>query len=680
MVEETIFEGWTKYFDTFIDISFNDALAELQNGSNNFDVTAPNVTQFISHRIIGRGKKAGAKEKAIGEILEVIGGNRFSCSYFRCISITFRRTLVRIQLQNETIVGAFTIGDDYFMRKIYSSLTGVFEPSYDFPNINKYNVANIIHNCIWDAIMSGKDKLSKMNILEFPLISVKLEYQGVADSATPSKETLILPLLPKDDGSKKIAWKINLKRNSNTGLSDNDALDLGIRCVGNAYCCSDDSDFPKVKTDTLVAVSAPVSYDSAVFLLKKKGEMEQLNADYRKIDASFQTILPMKIQSTIEDPEAEYSPDGKELLYYIGEGEKYSVRTGCEIILKSAFTYSITLKSIDIPAGLQKIEDNAFMCCSSLQSVVIPQGVEKIGSSAFYDCTSLQSVVIPQGVEKIGSSAFRYCSSLQSVTIPQGVKEIDSSAFEGCYSLQSVTLPQGVKEIDDSAFKDCSSLQSVVIPQSVEKIGDSAFKGCSSLQKIESENFQLKDGLVISKDGKLIGFTTIGQNLIIPEGVTTIQSRVFSYCNNIETIVFPKTIKSIEYEAFYKCNKLQTLNFPKSLVHIGKEAFSECKELKTITFSEGLLQIGEKSFFKCIKLQSLEFPESLMQIESFAFSDCYELTSIIFKGCPMEFSGPFRYCDKINCVTFHQEGGAALKYFKGARFKGITLNVPEKKK
>ena len=77
-----------------------------------------------------------------------------------------------------------------------------------------------------------------------------------------------------------------------------------------------------------------------------------------------------------------------------------------------AFSYSTSLKSIELPDSLTTIGVGAFYECTSLKSIVIPEGVTTIGDAVFYGCTSLKSIVIPEGVTTIGGNAFYDCTSL----------------------------------------------------------------------------------------------------------------------------------------------------------------------------------------------------------------------------------------------------------------------------
>ena len=114
-----------------------------------------------------------------------------------------------------------------------------------------------------------------------------------------------------------------------------------------------------------------------------------------------------------------------------------------------ALDYSDNLKSVTLPATIERINLGAFNGCTSMTSIEIPNSVIEIGDYAFFECSSLTSVEIPNSVTTIGENAFRECSSLTSIVIPTSVTWIGNCAFDGCYSLTSVTVQNSYSAVKD---------------------------------------------------------------------------------------------------------------------------------------------------------------------------------------------------------------------------------------
>ena len=90
------------------------------------------------------------------------------------------------------------------------------------------------------------------------------------------------------------------------------------------------------------------------------------------------------------------------------------------------------LNNIELPEGLERIEQQSFDQCISLSSIIIPSTVKKIGNWTFCGCTQLNNIELREGLEAIGMFAFKDCTALENLRIPSTVKCLDSRSFENC--------------------------------------------------------------------------------------------------------------------------------------------------------------------------------------------------------------------------------------------------------
>jgi hypothetical protein len=217
--------------------------------------------------------------------------------------------------------------------------------------------------------------------------------------------------------------------------------------------------------------------------------------------------------------------------------------------------------------------------------VVIPdtiQGmpVREIGHDAFVDeligftriDKKLTRVVIPEGVTKIGAQAFRACNSLISVNLPSTLTEIGGSAFADLPLLSKVELPLGLKVIGGNAFSRCEKLTSIELPAGLIEIGSTAFEGT--------------------------GLTSFPNPW--PVAITEIPSSMFEY-TNIDSVVIPEGITGIDSTAFGTCRKLSSITLPSTITYIGTHSFSNCSSLTVVNIPEVVqkLRFGYLSFGNC---------------------------------------------------------------------------------
>ena len=384
-----------------------------------------------------------------------------------------------------------------------------------------------------------------------------------------------------------------------------------------------------------------------------------------------------------------------------------------------AFYKCSSLTEVRIGNGVTSIGMYAFYNCSSLTSVTIPDSVTSIGGEAFYDCSRITivdysgdiagwlnisglynlmydvssscelyiggakvegDIIIPEGVSSIPGSAFRYQTGITSVTIPDSVTRIGQNAFYGCSSLQSVTIGNGVTSIEWNAFRDCRSLQSVTIGNGVTSIDSWAFVGCYYITRVDYAG-DISGWLNISGLNSLLGSSScelyIGgtkvEELVIPDGVTSIPDSAFQNLKGITSVTIPDSVTSIGQSAFRNCSGLQSVTIGNGVTSIGSyafegctaeivwgdepviteigdyafagykgtsfvipdsvtsivwNAFSGCSGLQSVTIGNGVTSIGERAFENFSSLTEVTIGNGVTSIGDWAFSGCSSLTSV----------------------------------------------------
>ena len=147
--------------------------------------------------------------------------------------------------------------------------------------------------------------------------------------------------------------------------------------------------------------------------------------------------------------------------------------------------------------------------------------------------------------------------------------------------------------------------------------------------------------------------------VVIPEGVTVIGDRAFSFHAELLEISIPSSVKKIEEYAFVQCPELcsitvdpqnpvfrsegnccieratnrlvfgcHTSKIPDGVTVIGSDAFDGCKNLTAIDIPSSVRRIEKGAFFECINLSALTFAEGVAEIEEMAFSCCDSLTEL----------------------------------------------------
>ena len=342
-----------------------------------------------------------------------------------------------------------------------------------------------------------------------------------------------------------------------------------------------------------------------------------------------------------------------------------AIPEGVTSIGDSAFYHCTSLASVTLPSTLESIVNCAFYHCTSLESVTLSSVLESIEEYAFYGCTALADIYFLgtsaewNAVTK-GNSwnsgcpagdnvhiAYTYTVSEDKATItaydgPGGdvvipstlggypVVAIGEEAFRDKTNVTGVTVPEGVTSIGKNAFYNCSSLETVTLPSTLESIGNQAFHLCNKINRVNISDIAAWCGISFGNDASN-PFT---------RGTTysTTFDKLYVGGQLIHELVIPEGVKSIEKFAFYRCEGLTSVTLPSTLESIGKYAFESCISLSEITIPEGVTSIGYSAFCECTALESVTLPSTLESIGNYAFSHCTSLADIYFLGTSTEWN------------------------------------------
>ena len=81
----------------------------------------------------------------------------------------------------------------------------------------------------------------------------------------------------------------------------------------------------------------------------------------------------------------------------------------------------------------------------------------------------------------------------------------------------------------------------------------------------------------------------------IPDSVTRIGEKAFTYCGGLTSITIPDSVTSIGDYAFAYCTNLTSITIPDSVTSIGEFAFTGCFDLTSITIPDSVTSIGKSA-------------------------------------------------------------------------------------
>jgi len=332
---------------------------------------------------------------------------------------------------------------------------------------------------------------------------------------------------------------------------------------------------------------------------------------------------------------------------------------------------SARLRATGVTEELYIVDDVLVAYQGDGGNVVIPEGVSAIGPAAFQNCGGLTAVTIPDTVTDIGAYAFYHCCGLTgALHIPAQLVTLGRRAFCGCTGISGkLTFPDTVVSIGEEAFSNAFSLTELDFGAALEALGDKSFYLCRDIREVtfrgltppvigndtldsmaaletvyvpaaayrdymqtlkdllQDQGFRLaaldaQDDFLI-ENGVLLGYSGIGGEIVIPEGVTAIADRAFINCAVVTKLTMPDTVTEIGHYAFYNCGNLTEVVLSQNLQSIGEYAFYGCSAMTgLLDIPDSVKTIGAYAFYGDKSLTGLTLGNSVMSIGACAFMDC----------------------------------------------------------
>ncbi|MBQ3195640.1 MAG: leucine-rich repeat domain-containing protein [Clostridia bacterium] len=374
-----------------------------------------------------------------------------------------------------------------------------------------------------------------------------------------------------------------------------------------------------------------------------------------------------------------------------------NVRAGGMTIADNAFISCVNLVSIELTAA-ENIGNNAFKNCIALKTLILPSTVSAMGADVFAGCKSLETLAVPYLNSDAGlfagsifggtgygdnmavmpeslrnltvywngdipNNAFYECDKLVNLSFKGNVGAVGEYAFYRCRRLKTLSFEgdegfEGVSSIGKNAFAYCSSLGAVALSENIRRIPDFCFYSCASLRSIkfgEKEN-------------------------TMPDGVSSIGTGAFAYCENLVSLKLSPTITVLPDSVFEGCAYLSSLVVFGAVQSIGNKAFSGCTNLNTVEFEEGatIQSIGDSAFAYCSSLKEISLPDSITTLGSYVFSHCWSLkTAKLTNGISLIPDGCFFGCTRLTKAEFDRNTVTVIgeRAFSGCEYiKEINLS------
>lgn len=169
---------------------------------------------------------------------------------------------------------------------------------------------------------------------------------------------------------------------------------------------------------------------------------------------------------------------------------------------------------------------DTFRGCILLETITVPSTASYSQSpgATFYECYSLKCLVLPASWNSTSSSLCYNCRNMEVFPAPKTMA-VNAQCIYGCSALIRFHIPPGLTGLTGSTpyFSGCTRLHHIKIPSTITEFGQ-AFSGLNSLEE-----------------------------LILPDGTTTIGANMCTNCYSLTKMTIPALVTSIGASAFSNC-------------------------------------------------------------------------------------------------------------------------------
>lgn len=256
-------------------------------------------------------------------------------------------------------------------------------------------------------------------------------------------------------------------------------------------------------------------------------------------------------------------------------------------ILPGAFSTCDNVTNIDMSSSsVTSLPDRLFSGLKGLTWCNLSDTITTIGNGLFYNCSALQIVTIPADLAYLPYNTFYGCASLLAFEVSfssQRYAENGGALYSKDYKKlirapiapynQRLFIRSECESIDSYAFYQ-TKVNNLSIPSKVKTIAPYAFYESKVTSVTTSAESIGRLAFYLSRD-----MTSLTLN-----GTKQIGPYAFQYCHGLTNVVLPEGLTEIETGVFYRCAGLSSITIPASVKKIGDDAFYWDDALKTAKY------------------------------------------------------------------------------------------------
>ena len=317
-----------------------------------------------------------------------------------------------------------------------------------------------------------------------------------------------------------------------------------------------------------------------------------------------------------------------------------------------------------------------------------------------YEPVKPLTVTTVEGVEltlKVVSEAEK------TVQVGDGERAALSESTTGSVTIPATAGDYRVVAVAKWAFNGCKGVTSIHIPASVTSLADNFLGSCRKLTSLTVAadnpvyNSPANSNAIVKTDSKTL--VAACNSTLLPEGIETIGSYAFAYCDAFETLDFPDGVSVFSDNAYDRCTVRQIAVGGLKQIGFGLGAFN-CSKVETVyirqadgtvsMFCNGTMwRYAFLPDFPAPAFTTYDIPEevrfgskvyTVTSLGSHALYNCSQLTAITIPATITAIEGKYAFskCTVLRTITSHIKNPFAIdsEVFVDEVYAEATLYVP----
>lgn len=192
-------------------------------------------------------------------------------------------------------------------------------------------------------------------------------------------------------------------------------------------------------------------------------------------------------------------------------------------------TIRLDVTNLVIEEGVSRVGNYIFTFINGTTNIKFPKTLTIIGDYAFFGVGE-GKLVLPKTITNIGTYAFAY-NNFDEIEFEKGFNAtLSKFVFHGSSNITKIVIQKGMT-LGEGMFSTCNKLQEVVLPEGLTTISNSFVSSCENLKTIKIPSTVTKIGYAAFAGASI-------ENIVIPKNVAVIESIVFNYDTNLKSLTF----------------------------------------------------------------------------------------------------------------------------------------------